>query len=65
MAFLKPCQDEMEMNMRLIGAASIADLHPGMIDTRGVGVHSGLVPADTLGLSVYDPLSGPKEKAKL
>ena len=58
-------KDEMEMNMRLIGAASIKELHPGMVDTRGLSMHSNHVPADTLGLNVYDPLSGPKEKAKL
>jgi len=55
----------MEMNMRLIGAASIKELHPGMVDIRGLSMHSNHVPADTLGLNVYDPLSGPKEKAKL
>ena len=58
-------KDEMEMNMRLIGAASIKELHPGMVDIRGLSMHSNHVPADTLGLNVYDPLSGPKEKAKL
>ena len=58
-------KDEMEMNMRLIGAASIKELHPGMVDARGLSMHSNHVPADTLGLNVYDPLSGPKEKAKL
>jgi L-lactate dehydrogenase (cytochrome) len=55
-------KDEMEMNMRLIGAASIADLNPHMLDTRGLSLHTAPVPSDTLGLNVYDPLLGPQEK---
>ncbi|KAF2813894.1 uncharacterized protein BDZ99DRAFT_567610 [Mytilinidion resinicola] len=58
-------KDEMEMNMRLIGASSIEQLNPTMVDTRGLSMHSATVPSDTLGLNVYDPLVGPKEKAKL
>lgn len=51
--------------MRLIGAASIADLNPSMVDARGLIGHGHVqtVPSDTLGLTVYDTLSGPKEKA--
>jgi L-lactate dehydrogenase (cytochrome) len=55
-------KDEMEMNMRLIGAASITDLNPHMLDTRGLSLHTASVPSDTLGLNVYDPLLGPQEK---
>jgi L-lactate dehydrogenase (cytochrome) len=58
-------KDEMEMNMRLIGAAKISDLNPSMLDTRALNTHTAPVPRDTLGLSAYDPLVGPKEKAKL
>jgi len=58
-------KDEMEMNMRLIGAAKVSDLHPGMVDTRALSLHSVNSPYDTLGLNAYDPLSGPKEKANL
>lgn len=60
-------KDEMEMNMRLIGASSVEDLNPTMIDTRGLGTHSAPVPADTLNMQVYDPLEAPRfsEKAKL
>ena len=60
-------KDEMEMNMRLIGASSVADLGPEMVDTRGLSLHSTSVPSDTLGLGVYDPLAGPqwKQGAKL
>ncbi|KAJ9649463.1 hypothetical protein H2201_004999 [Coniosporium apollinis] len=53
---------EMEMNMRLIGAAKIEDLDPSMVDTRGITTHTTVVPADTLSLNVYDALIGPKEK---
>ncbi|CRG88625.1 L-lactate dehydrogenase (cytochrome) [Talaromyces islandicus] len=61
-------KDEMEMNMRLIGAASVADLNPSMLDTRGLQAgHQAGVPSDTLGLNVYDPLVSPRfaEKSKL
>ncbi|KAL4911034.1 hypothetical protein BDW74DRAFT_142305 [Aspergillus multicolor] len=61
-------KDELEMNMRLIGAQTVADLNPSLIDVRGlVGGHSASVPADTLSLGAYDPLQAPRftEKAKL
>jgi L-lactate dehydrogenase (cytochrome) len=56
-------KDEMEMNMRLIGCASVDELNPTLVDTRGLSMHTTSVPADTLGLGVYDPLISPKEKA--
>ncbi|KAF2723144.1 hypothetical protein K431DRAFT_283308 [Polychaeton citri CBS 116435] len=58
-------KDEMEMNMRLIGCSSVDQLGPDLVDTRGLSMHTSAVPSDTLGLTVYDPLSGPREKAKL
>lgn len=61
-------KDEMEMNMRLIGAASVADLNPSMVDVRGlVGGHHTSAPVDTLSIGAYDPLQAPRfsEKAKL
>ncbi|ODM19662.1 Cytochrome b2, mitochondrial [Aspergillus cristatus] len=61
-------KDEMEMNMRLIGASSIADLNPSLIDVRGLtGGHHAPVPADLLSMGAYDPLQAPRfsEKAKL
>jgi L-lactate dehydrogenase (cytochrome) len=61
-------KEELEMNMRLIGAAKVSDLNPSLIDARAlVGGHHSAVPADTLGLNVYDPLVSPRfaEKAKL
>ena len=56
-------KDEMEMNMRLIGASKVSDLNPTMVDARNIHQHVTAVPEDTLGRKVYDPLVGPKEKA--
>jgi len=58
-------RQEMEMDMRLIGCSSVEELNPTLVDTRGLSIHNTTVPADTLGLGVYDPLVGPREKAKL
>jgi L-lactate dehydrogenase (cytochrome) len=58
-------KDEMEMNMRLIGCSSVDQLNPTLVDTRGLSLHSTIVPTDTLGLGVYDPLLAPGETAKL
>lgn len=58
-------KDEMEMNMRLIGCSSVDQLNPTLVDTRGLHIHSTSVPVDSLGLSVYDALVSPQEKAKL
>lgn len=58
-------KDEMEMNMRLIGCASVKELNPTLVDTRGLSMHSTGVPSDMMGLEVYDPLVGPKEKAEM
>ena len=55
-------KDEMEMNMRLIGAASIKDLDESMVDARALSMHATVVPMDTLGLSTYDPLVSPAER---
>ncbi|KAL8929435.1 MAG: hypothetical protein Q9172_000486 [Xanthocarpia lactea] len=58
-------KDEMEMNMRLIGCSTVDQLNPTLVDTRGLSLHSTTVPADTLGLGIYDPLVTPQEKARL
>lgn len=34
-------KDELEMNMRLIGAPTIADLDDSMVDTRAISTHIG------------------------
>ena len=46
-------KDEMVMNMRLIGASSVDQLDPTMIDTTGLKMHTTGVPADTLSLRSY------------
>jgi L-lactate dehydrogenase (cytochrome) len=57
--------------MRLIGASSVGDLDPTMIDTTGLKMHTTSVPADTLSLKAYDSLITPSDmqegllKAKL
>jgi L-lactate dehydrogenase (cytochrome) len=56
-------KDEMEMNMRLIGCSSVDQLNPTLVDTRSLFSHNTSVPSDTLGLSAYDPLTHPREKA--
>ncbi len=58
-------KDEMEMNMRLLGCSRVDQLNPTLVDMRGLSQHSTIVPADTLGFGVYDPLTPPQEKAKL
>lgn len=61
MALLK---DEIVMNMRLLGARTISELTPAMVDVSNVGVHATAVPSDTLSLETYDPLSTPMQWAK-
>lgn len=64
-------KDEMVMNMRLIGASSVGQLDPTMIDTTGLKMHTTGVPTDTLSLKAYDSLITPSDmqeqllKAKL
>lgn len=58
-------KDEMEMNMRLLGCSKVDQLNPTLVDIRGLSLHSTSVPADSLGMGVYDPLANPSEKAKL
>ncbi|EWC44208.1 mitochondrial cytochrome b2 [Drechslerella stenobrocha 248] len=57
-------KDEMEMNMRLIGAPTVADLDDTMVDTRAVALHSTAID-DTLSLKAYDPLAAPVFRSKL
>lgn len=44
---LQILKDEFEMNMRLLGAPTIADVVPGMVDTSALGYSNG-------GLTMYD-----------
>ncbi|KAK3391063.1 FMN-dependent dehydrogenase-domain-containing protein [Podospora didyma] len=54
-------RDEMEMNMRLIGATTVADLNPAMVDVRSLYNH-GATPRDNLSYEVYDPLVNPPQR---
>jgi L-lactate dehydrogenase (cytochrome) len=57
-------KDEMVMNMRLIGASSVDQLNPTMIDTTGLKMHTTGVPADILSLASYDQLITPQQMLK-
>lgn len=57
-------KDELEMNMRLIGATSIDQLNPSFVDVASIGVHSS-VPVDNLSSQAYDKLVTPPFKSKL
>ena len=52
-------KDEFEMNMRLIGASTNADLTPDLVDARGLQTHTVPTGGDLLMNSVYDPLKSP------
>ncbi|BGP12780.1 hypothetical protein JCM10213v2_000697 [Rhodosporidiobolus nylandii] len=51
-------KDEMEMNMRLIGAPTLADITPEMIDTTALTSRVGDVATDYLMRANYEPLAG-------
>lgn len=57
-------KDEMVMNMRLIGAQTVADLTPDMLDTGSIRQHYVSQPVDTLSLRAYDALITPSEALK-
>ncbi|QUC16681.1 uncharacterized protein UV8b_00922 [Ustilaginoidea virens] len=56
-------KDEMEMNMRLIGCASVKDLNPSLVDAKSLFSHSSTA-TDALSHSVYDPLVVPAQRPK-
>jgi len=55
-------RDELEMGMRLLGAPSVADLTPDLVDARSVGLHANGTPADSLARLAYDPLASPAQR---
>ena len=57
-------RDELEMNMRLIGATRIADLTPDLVDVRGLSIHTVPSGVDVLQSAVYSPLVNPAFGAK-
>ncbi|KAF9071703.1 glyoxylate dehydrogenase [Rhodocollybia butyracea] len=48
--------DELEMNMRLLGARNLGELVPEMVDASALRSHAGTVPKDNLYNSTYQPL---------
>jgi len=48
--------DEFEMNMRLIGAPTIRDVVPGMVDASNISVHVSNVPSDRLYDANYESM---------
>ncbi|KAI0628939.1 glyoxylate dehydrogenase [Trametes polyzona] len=59
-------RDEFEMNMRLLGARTIDEIVPDMVDASSLSAHTVLTPEDKLFNSTYQPLSLAKFKeAKL
>lgn len=57
-------KDEFEMNMRLLGANTIADLNESLLDIRSLDSHHA-VPNDVLSDRVYEPMISPAFKGKL
>lgn len=49
-------RDELEMNMRLLGAHHLGELVPEMVDASALHSHVGLTPNDSLYTSTYQPL---------
>jgi len=58
-------RDEFEMNMRLLGARTISEVVPEMVDASALRSHAGLTPSDNLYNSTYQPLSLASFKTKL
>lgn len=60
---LQILQDELEMNMRLIGAPTIKDIHRDMVDTSSLSSHTGAIPSDKLYDSNYESMQHAKLRA--
>ncbi|TDL18057.1 hypothetical protein BD410DRAFT_822490 [Rickenella mellea] len=56
-------RDEFEMNMRLLGAPTIKDVVPDMVDARSISTHVVAVPGDRLYDSNYDSMQSATLKA--
>ncbi|KIY63291.1 hypothetical protein CYLTODRAFT_426228 [Cylindrobasidium torrendii FP15055 ss-10] len=61
---LQILHDEFEMNMRLLGAPSLKNVVPEMVDTTHIGSHIVSVPDDRLYMSNYESLRTAELKAK-
>ena len=64
---LQLLKDELTMCMRLMGAPTIADIEPGMIQTRNIADHFVSQARDNLLHGVYEPMTTsytPKSNAR-
>ncbi|KAF5321049.1 hypothetical protein D9619_001671 [Psilocybe cf. subviscida] len=57
---LQILHDEFEMNMRLIGAETIKDITPDMVDCSNIGSHIAAIPEDRLYDANYETLQHAK-----
>ncbi|KAF8161327.1 FMN-dependent dehydrogenase-domain-containing protein [Crassisporium funariophilum] len=57
---LQILSDEFEMNMRLLGAPTIGDINPDMVDASALSSHSGAIPGDRLYDSNYESMQHAK-----
>jgi len=62
---LQILRDEFEMNMRLLGAPTIKDVVPEMVDASNIGSHIVAVPSDTLYNSNYEAMKHALLKSKI
>ncbi|PPQ63026.1 hypothetical protein CVT24_005972 [Panaeolus cyanescens] len=59
---LQILQDEFEMNMRLLGARSIEELGPDLVDSSNITSHAAAVPSDRLFEGNYETLQSARLK---
>jgi len=62
---LQLLKDELTMCMRLMGAPTVGDIVPGMIQTRNISDHFVAQASDNLLNSIYVPLATPIGRSKL
>jgi len=62
---LKILHEEFEMNMRLLGARTIEEVVPEMVDSRSIGLHTTTVPSDELYSVNYSAMKLADLKPKL
>jgi len=59
---LQILRDELEMNMRLLGASTIKDIVPSMVDASNINMHIVAVPGDMLYNTNYENMSAARLK---
>ncbi|KAF9529723.1 FMN-dependent dehydrogenase-domain-containing protein [Crepidotus variabilis] len=56
-------RDELEMNMRLLGAQTLKDVGPDLVDTSNISAHLATIPADRLYDNNYESMRHAKLRA--